>query len=330
MVSIRTLLIAALPLTFIACGGDDGGTVTPEGMHYHYVSSKANVPTNNNQARDFGLDLNGDKTVDNQLGMVLGTLATMGFDIQGTIDKSVAEGSIILLLDVQTKDFTNTSAAGLKVILGSNPTPAACNAGEMFCNTATPPVCTGCGHHLSGSATFDIAAGSPDNAAVGGKIVNGTFSGGPGDISLQIALGGTNPIQLDLIGARAKATGISATGITSVILAGALTQADLNTKVIPAITAQIAPIIARDCTALSSPPACGCTSGSTGKTVLDLFDGDIAGTSKDCMVTNEEIVGNSLIQSLLAPDVKINGTDALSLGIKVEATGATYTVPGEM
>jgi len=330
MVSIRTLLLAALPLTFIACGGDDGGTVTPEGTHYHYVSSKANVPTNNNQARDYGLDLNGDKTVDNQLGMVLGTLATMGFDIQGTIDKAVAEGSIILLLDMQTKDFTNTSAAGLKVILGANPMPAACNAGEMFCNTATPPVCTGCGHHLSGSATFDIAARSPDNAAVGGKIVNGTFTGGPGDISLQIALGGTQAIQLDLIGARAKASGITATGITSVILAGALTQQDLNTKVIPAITAQIAPIITRDCNMLSSPPACGCTSGSTGKTVLDLFDGDIAGTQKDCMVTNEEIVGNSLIQSLLAPDVKINGTDALSLGIKVEATGATFTVPGEM
>src|SRR5688572_21654911 len=116
MSSIRPYLLAvAFSLTFVACG-DDGGTVIPEGEHYQYVSKKAFVPTNNNQAREFGLDLNGDKTVDNQLGMVLGTLSTMGFDIQGTIDEAVAEGSIILLVDFQTKDFTSTSAAGLQIL----------------------------------------------------------------------------------------------------------------------------------------------------------------------------------------------------------------------
>ena len=52
-------------------------------------------------------------------------------------------------------------------------------------------------------------------------------------ISLQIALGGTEAIQLDLIGARAKASGISDAKIDSVILGGALTEEDLNTKVIP-------------------------------------------------------------------------------------------------
>ena len=64
MASLRPLfcLAAALPL-FVACGGDDGGTVIPEGTHTQYVSAKAFVPTNNNQAREFGLDLNKDKTV---------------------------------------------------------------------------------------------------------------------------------------------------------------------------------------------------------------------------------------------------------------------------
>lgn len=325
MASIRPLfyLAAALPL-FAACG-DDGGTVIPEGAHTQYVAKKASVPTNNSQAREFGLDLNKDKTVDNQLGMVLGTLASMGFDIQGTIDKAVAEGSIILLVDFQTKDFTNTTAAGLKVLLGDNPMPAACNAGEMYCNTANPPVCMGCGHHLTGTGNFAIDAKSPDSAAVAGKIVNGTFNGGPGQISLQIALGGTDAIQLDLIGARAKASGITADKMDSVILAGALTDTDLNTKVIPAIANQIAPIITRDCNMTMPPVAgCGCTAGSTGKTVLDLFDGDIAGSTKDCKVSVEEIKGNSLIQSLLAPDVTIDGKMALSLGIKVEATKATF------
>ena len=252
----------------------------------------------------------------------------MGFDIQGTIDKAVAEGSIILLVDFQTGDFTNTTAAGLKVLLGSNPVPAACNAGEEYCDMATPPVCTGCQHHLQGTGMFSIDPNSPDSAAVGGKIINGTFNGGPGNISLQIALGGTDAIQLDLIGARAKATGISDAKIDSVILGGALTQDDLDTKVIPAITTQIAPIVMRDCTMPTMPPGCGCVANSTGKTVLDLFDGDITGTTKDCMVTTEEIKGNSLIQSLLAPDVVIDGKMALSLGIKVTTTKGSF--PAQM
>jgi hypothetical protein len=332
MASIRPFLLAALSLSLVACGGDDGeGTVIPEGEHYQYVSSKAFVPTNNNQAREFGLDIGSssgklDKTVDNQLGMVLGTLATMGFDVQGTINEAVAEGSIILLVDFQTPDptFMNSSASGLSILLGDTPMPAACNAGETHCNTATPPVCMGCGRHLTGTGAFTIKAGSPNNAAVGGKIINGTFTGGPGNISLQIALGGTDAIQLDLIGARAKASGITTDGITSVILAGALTEADLNAKVIPAIASQIAPVIAEDCNMLSAPPACGCTAGSTGKTVLDLFDGGVPGSAKDCAVSVEEIKQNSLIQSLLAPDVTIDGQKALSLGIKVEAKKATF------
>jgi len=320
MASIRPyLLAAALSLTVIACGDDGGGTVIPEGEHYQYVSSKANVPTNNNQAREFGLDLNGDKVVDNQLGMVLGTLATMGFDIQGTIDEAVAEGSIILLVDFQTKDFTSTSAAGIKILLGDMPMPQPCTDPLM-------PTIPTCGKHLAGTGTFTISANSPQTAALGGKIINGTFTGGPGDISLQIALGGTDAIQLDLIGARAKASGISPDGITSVVLAGALTESDLNTKVIPAIATQLEPTIADDCTMRTMPQApinCGCMAGSTGKTVLDLFDGG-DGTAKDCTVSVAEITQNSLIQSLLAPDVTIDGVKALSLGIKVEAKKATF------
>src|SRR3954466_1752090 len=132
MAFFRPILFAAalLPMSLAACGGGDD-TITPEGAHYHYVANKALVPTNNNESREYGIDLNGDGTVDNQLGMVLGTLAGMGFDIQGTIDKAVLEGSIILLADFQTKDFTSTAAAGVQVFLGANEQPAACNSGEM-------------------------------------------------------------------------------------------------------------------------------------------------------------------------------------------------------
>ena len=328
MASIRLLSgLFALPL--IACGGGGEDQPTPEGPHYAYVASQLFVPTNNNQAREFGLDLNADKTVDNQLGMVLGTLAGQGFDVQGTIDEAIAEASIILLADFQTTSFSSTAGAGLQIKLGDMETPLACNTGEEYAcklangteckSTDTGCTCSGCGRHLT-NGTFTIDANSPDNAAVAGKIVNGTFTGGPGDITLKIALGSAAGIELDLIGARAKATGLSEAGMESVIIAGALTKEDLDGKVIPAIHGQIAPIITEDCP--NNPPAadCGCVAGSTGKTVLNLFDT----MPKDCSVTIDEIKNNTLIQSLLAPDVTINGKMALSLGIKAKTVKGTF------
>jgi hypothetical protein len=310
--SLALLPLATLPL--IACGGGGSSTVVPEGMHYHYVVDKALIPTNNNQARQYGLDLNGDGVVDNQLGMVLSTLGTMGFDIQTPVTTAVANGSIILLADVQTKDFASASAAGLSVYLGDKATamPAPCaNAQDVTC-----------GLHLKGTGTFTLAASSPTNALVSGPIVGGTFTGGPGNITLQIALTGGAPIQLALIGARAKMTGISATGIVSGTIGGALSQDDLNTKVIPAIQVQLADVITRDCTTTIAPD-CGCKASSTGKTLIGLFDT----TPKDCKVTVEEIQNNNLIKSLLAPDVTIDGVMALSLGISVTAVKGEFTPP---
>jgi hypothetical protein len=309
MASLRQLFITALPITLVACGGGDDGQTPPSGPVHTYVSNDVTVPANNAQAREIGLDLNGDKTIDNQLGMVLGTLASQGFDVQGTIDEAVLTGSIILLIDFQTPDFASTTGAGLAVKLGENPMPAACT---------DPADLLTCGKHLAGGASFTLAAGSPD-AAVEGKIAGGVFTGGPGNITLQIALGGTEPISLDLIGARAKATGLSETALSEVILAGALTQSDLDTKVIPAVHAQIEPLIARDCTGIAPPDPCGCEANSTGKTVIGLFDT----SPKDCTVSIEEIKTNSLIQSLLAPDVTIDGQEALSVGLKVTTVAAT-------
>src|SRR3569623_2957306 len=127
--AFRTFLLAALvPMSLVACGGGGDDQPTPEGPHYHYVANKVFVPTSSNESREFGLDLNGDGTVDNQLGNTLAALKSQAmFDIQATIDQSVNQGSIILLADFQTKDFTSSSAAGIQVFLGTNPNPAACN-----------------------------------------------------------------------------------------------------------------------------------------------------------------------------------------------------------
>jgi hypothetical protein len=332
------LLAAALLPSIAACGGgggDDGGTVVPMGDHNHYVAQQVLVPTTTAQADEFGLDIDGmgDKS-DNALGMVLSTLKGFGFDVQGAIDEAVAQGDIILLADFQTTKFDNDSNAGIQVFLGDSATatPAPCNTDETY----DPTTMTGCGHHLSPSGgMFTISADSPTNAALGGKIVNGQFTGGPGNLSLQIALGG-GLIQLDLVGARAKGSGITTDAISSMIFGGAITKDDIDNKIIPAIQMQLVDLIAGDCTELDNPPDCGCTADSTGGKVLSLFDTqDATGADgMDCAVTVEEIKSNNIVNSLLTPDVTVEGVCedmpcALSLGIKAVAEKATFTVAGQ-
>jgi hypothetical protein len=311
--AFRSLLLAAfVPVSIVACGGDDGGSVTPTGMHYHYVVNKATVPTSSSEARDDGLDLNGDGTVDNQLGGTLAALKSVGnFDVQATVDKAVADGSIILLADFQSKSFTSSAAAGMQVFLGTNPMPAPCNGSAD----------TTCGHHLTGSGSFDATPNS--NAPIAGKIVGGTFSGGPGNLTLQIAIGGETPILLNLIGARIKASSISETGIGDITFAGAITTDDINNMIIPAIVPQLMNTVTMDCTMLTHPPDCGCT--GTGMTIISTFDKNPA----DCMITADELRMNSIVMSALSPDVTIDGKMAVSLGIKATAVTATYTVAGE-
>ena len=328
MVLTRSLLLAAacaLPLSIVACGGSssDSGTVVPEGTHYGYVVSKANVPVDNKTATSYGLDLGSTKsgtpdgTIDNRLGQLLGTLAGLGFDIQTTVTDAINQGSIILLIDFQTKDFMNSSAVGLSVEFGANPVPAACT---------NPADLITCGKHLNGMASFSIDPKSPADALVAGKIVNGTFNGGPGNIDLQIALGTTQPITLSLLNARAKATAITADGMTATV-GGALSTTDLMTTVIPAIADQVGLIIMRDC-GTATPPACSCTTGmATGATLLTLFDGK-DGTTPDCKVSANEIAKSPLTAGLLGPDVCSTTTctapDALSLGIQVQTVKAMF------
>lgn len=309
------LLSAALPL--VACGGDgDGGQPVPEGTKYTYVVASATVPASAAQAtKDFGIDLDGDGRKDNALGSVLATLKGQGLDVQPTLTDAVQSGSIVLLAEFQTKDFAAAAASGLRIFLGDNMmiTPAACTDPMMIAT---------CGKHLAGTGAFKVSASSPTDALVSGPIVGGTFKGGPGTISLQISLtAGQAPLQLDLLGARAELTGISETGVTKGIVAGAISKSDLDNKILPAIKGQLDTLVAACTGTPKTPPLCGCMSGTSGAQILALFDT----TPADCSVTLEEIKNNSIIKTLLAPDVVIEGVDALSLGIGVTAVKGTFT-----
>ncbi len=329
--AVATICALALPLA--ACGGgddgggDDGGPVEPAGTHYGYVVSKGYIPTSRAESREFGLDIGAaksgtpDGTIDNVLGETFASIATLAdLDIQGAVTEAIDQGKIALLVDFQTSDFTNANAAGLTVRIGDTAmiTPAACaDANDTTCR-----------RHLDGNGTFKISASSPTDAGVAGKIASGTFNGGPGDLSLQLSLGEGAPLQLNLHNARARATGISATGMTATV-GGALAVSDLNTSVFPAIHGILTGVIDEACPRPRDPAAmCSCTSAGT-YTIIGLFDGKTAEEpTVNCEVSLQEISNSPALKPFLAPDICSTATcaapDALSLGIKVDVVKATF------
>ena len=309
----------ALTLSLAPCGGgssDSDTPPTPEGAHYGYVVSAVSVPTTTKETAAFGLDLGGMKSkaldglIDNKLGGLLQTLS--GFiDINTAVNKAIAMGTILLLVDFQTKDLANSSAAGFGVEIGAMPNPPACTDG----NDMT------CGHHLDGHGSFQIAAGSPTDAVVGGKIVGGAFTGGPGDVTVQLALGAGTPITLSLVRARVRAT-ISATGIMDVNIGGLLTKTEINTALIPVLAVQVNALLTQSCTPNPSGPGCTCT-GAAGLLIS-------ADTNMDCQLSNDEL--STFAASTLSPDVCTTDScatpDGVSIGVRVQAVKAAF--PGVM
>jgi len=319
--SLRLAATCALPLSLAACGSsssddDDNPVVVPEGPHHGYVISKVAVPSTDAESRQFGLDVGSPKSakldgnVDNALGdLLIGVRAII--NVQPSITSAIDRGAIDLLVDLQATDFTSAAAVGLAIKFGTAPNPPAC----IDANDST------CRHHLEGTAAFQIAADSPTDSLVTGKIADGSFSGGPGNLTLQLTFGGTTPSTLHLLRARARASGISETGISNLILAGVVTDTELKTQVGPAVQAQIVAYLSAQCTGEAVPPVCGCT--GLAASVIPMID-----LNQDCTISVDEVFSNPLVASVLKLDSCSKDTcdapDGYAIGVRAEAVKATF------
>jgi hypothetical protein len=82
------------------------------GTPRRYVIDRIELPTNNNEARGFGLDVNGDDTVDNTLGMVVSTLGQYN-DITKHGDDQIASGVIASSVVVVANDYWQDDAVSV-------------------------------------------------------------------------------------------------------------------------------------------------------------------------------------------------------------------------
>lgn len=282
----------------------DSGTTTP--VYYRWIVDNQVIPTTTQQAQLYGLDLDGNGSADNQLGFVFSALTAQGFDLQPVTDQAVARGQILMLGEA---NVATPAAATYTMYSGANPNPAPC----------TGPTDTVCRKHLAGTATFDLAATSAHDTPLAGSLANGVLTAGPGN--LQVTLGFTGaPLVLNLVGARVRLDMVSGASFGASVIAGAITTAERLAKIDPALQQSTMAAVAADCTS-TTPPTCGCAAGSTGATMLSLFDSN----PKDCQISLQEISDNSLINALLAPDVVVGGQEAISFGFGATAVKATYT-----
>lgn len=277
--------------------------------HYHYVLSKEQWPVSSTEARAFGFDLDGDPnmTIDNQFGAMVAALKTQyGLDLLTPADEAIAHGTTITLADLATDDLSTSQSSWFTLYQGTNPNPPPCNGSAD----------TVCGDHLDGTASF-TAATVPRDTPIAGVIGGSQLSAGPGHLTVGLTVFGSTTITL--LAAHAALT-VAPNGIMAGTIGGAMTMADIDAKVFPAMQRGITSIIARDCHALSMPPACGCVSATQGATLLTHLD-----SNHDCTVTLDEVTQDSVIKALVHPDVTVESQQAISVGFAVQAVDAAFT-----
>ena len=329
------ILLSCGALALVGCGGGDddgdGGDTTqpdedPAGTDHTYVISELKVPTSANEATQLGLDIDGNGQPDNALGGLLAALAGQAdLDLNGTVNDQVVSGGIVLLANLKATALTEATGVGLHVYLGDadSASPAPCPSPDSMPED--------CGQHLLGDGMFDVSMDY--GAKVVGNVVAGSFSGGPGNITIELALADTASVPINLIGARATA-GVTESGLMAGKIGGALRDEDVQNELIPAVADLIASLL--ETSMCDGTPEGGCCpEDSTGAQILTFFD-----DNEDCGVTAEELTANSLISSTIGnPDLDLfdeggefnprqDGVkDSLSLGIGFTAVAGDFAVP---
>jgi len=103
---------ACLLFALAACAAEPDIEYTGEARRF--VVDSIAVPKNNTEARQFGADLNGDRTVDNQLGMVIATLSGFAGDITMHPNDMIRSGAIASSVELVANDFASDDTVALR------------------------------------------------------------------------------------------------------------------------------------------------------------------------------------------------------------------------
>jgi hypothetical protein len=325
-------LVSLLPLTFAACGGGtDSGDCTASGgsNKAQYVVNTVMVPM---QKTDYSIDLNGDGRVDNQLGQIIGTLATQGLNVQDGVTQSVANGQLVLLIGESSTDSTFQSDS--------------CATSTLQIGKAVASMMP----DFSGHGSFSADSTQP-MASFNGPITAGKFNSAPPattthPVTAQVELplvAGQPAINVTLQGAHIQFTRKSDGTITGGQVHGGIKNQDVQGQIVPGVAALLTNKLQHDMPQTSTDMQIASLFDTGGKADPSCSTGGCknpngtCATAKDNIIDICEVSTNGLVQNLLAPDVQLfdaSGAyhpnpantmkDSMSVGLGFGAVGATF------
>lgn len=268
------------------------------------------LPNSSAEANAHAIDLNGDGSAENQFGGVLVVMATSAdMDFAAATQVEVVAGRIVHLVELRSRDpaFASDTAAVATWYTGLA--------------TAAPPL-------FDGSDTFSYDPAIPPSRFVAPLVAGSFVSANPATTAVPVYLSvrlriGNRVIDLPLQGARLKFT-TTATDLVQGQVNGSIRAIDIDSIFVPALAAALDDVVQAD------------PQSSRAMTLLQLFDT----SPSDGRISAAEVRANSVMQSILAPDVDIRdaqdnyapnpantGKDALSFGFGFTAVVSQTRLP---
>lgn len=296
------------------------------GRTYKLATRSLLLPT---QARAFAVDLDGDGRPDNQLKSLLAVIAAAGLDLQGQLDLAVEAGQTVSLMQLRSVDTTTSDCVG--VMLG-----------------LAQPSGPGAQPKYDGTDTFTVEGKlSPGS----GRLTTGRFDMTPPRdqkaadetaVELRLTLSPGSVLTLPLRGAHIEGK-LERSGTVWLLrdgaLHGAVSQRDVEQRLVPTIADQVTMLINRDPASATAQVLIGLFESKTDPTSVAkcMVAANCCRTSPGtCKILPAE-VSASAIGTLLAPDIEVlddagrwqpsaggRAYDALSVGLGIEAVTAAF------
>jgi len=291
--------------------GCDLSTITPQGSPAEYLVSAFRVPTSASEAGEVGVDLDGDGTIDNRLGEVVGMFASQA-DPNSYINYDIANGDMVLLGRFYVDQYPDDDLVLIQLFEGVP--------------TADPPT-------FDGTDVLRLAPDYPKDLFLCGELSGGLVDAGPGTLLVPFPLPGLDTVFVTVHQTRMEGE-ITADSWTDMMVGGGITRGELETTVLPAVADYLNRVIEGD------------PEGDTAGQLLGFFDGQCSDLVEGCegvtpeegecvyneptepgpWITVTEVRCNLLFDGVMQPDVDSNGdgvADLVSLGIRVDAVHAT-------
>jgi hypothetical protein len=272
------------------------------GVSYDYVISEVYIPGSltEAQANGIGMDLDDNGSIDNKLAALMKLLLDESdeFEINSIIADQIRDGGVILLNRLKIDDFTGDGE-----IMGTFV------EGEMV-GSATENLYSGDGH-------FTMDATSEYKTSLCGRIYGAGVMELSGSVVLNLPLTLGTVITLTVEHAQVKGQ-VTDAGWTDVILAGGVQLDEVIDKILPSFVDNVNDEISSN------------RAGS--QFIIDTFDNNCSTEIEGCannvecvsdeIITETELKCNSIVNTVLTPDVTIEGEDFISFGVRIQGVKA--------